>query len=100
MRSLDQDLSPQERDALIERIAQGIIRRGMETPAVLFLEMHKPLSFMASQGLVVTTPLIAPILGFDNVQIAVKLMEDRGNIERLIRRIEELAGERGHGKGA
>lgn len=94
MRSLDQELTPEERDALIERIATGIIRRGMETPAVLFLEMHKPLSFMASQGLVVTAPLIAPILGFDKVQMAGKLMEDRGNIERLIRRIEELASQK------
>ncbi|MGC8666846.1 MAG: hypothetical protein ACP5VE_01850 [Chthonomonadales bacterium] len=99
MRSLDQELTPQERDALIERIATGIVRRGMEVPAVLFLEMHKPLGFIASQGLVVTAPLIAPILGFDNVQMAGKLMEDRGNIERLIRRIEELAAERPSVKG-
>jgi hypothetical protein len=63
----------------------------METPAILFLEMHKPLSFIASQGLVTTSPLIAPFIGIENVQIASQLLADRKNVELLIDRIEELA---------
>jgi hypothetical protein len=37
---------------------------------------------------------IAPIVGFENVRIASKLLERRENVERLIQRIEELAEER------
>jgi hypothetical protein len=88
------ELSDEERDRIIEKVAIGIVRRGMETPAILFLEMHKPVSFLASQSLVVISPFTAPFIGMENVQIASKLMEDRENIERLIRRIEELAVER------
>ncbi|NLH98156.1 MAG: hypothetical protein GX446_01545 [Chthonomonadales bacterium] len=79
---------------MIEKIAMDIHRRGLETPAILFLEMHKPLSFFASQTLIVTTPLIAPIVGFDRVRNAANLLESRDNVELLIRRIEELAAAR------
>ncbi len=87
-------LSPEERDELIESIAQNIHRRGLETPAILFLEMHKPLSFFASQTLIVTSPLIAPIVGFGRVSAASRLLECRDNVELLIRRLEELATSR------
>ncbi len=94
MRSWDSEVTPEERDRLIDKIASGVVKRGLETPAILFLEMHKPLSFIASQGMVVSSPLIAPFVGFDNVQIATRLMENRENVELLIQRIEGLAAER------
>jgi hypothetical protein len=91
MRDWMDDLTPQERDDLIEKIAGGVVKRGMQTPAILFLEMHKPLTFVASQSLVVTSPFIAPFVGMGNVQLAAKLIEKRENIELLIDRIEELS---------
>lgn len=84
-------LTDHERDAMIDKIATNIHRRGLETPAILFLEMHKPLSFFASQTLIVTSPLIAPIVGFDRVTSASRLLESRANVELLIQRLEELA---------
>src|SRR5216683_8117952 len=91
MHNWDTPLTSEERDAIINRIAGGIVRRRMETPAILFLEMHKPLSFIASQSLVATSPFIAPFIGIQNVQTASKLLADRNNVEILISRIEELA---------
>ena len=91
MREWDTPLSPEERDAIINRIARGIVLRRMETPAILFLEVHRPLSFIASQSLVATSPLIAPFIGIENIQIASQLLADRNNVELLIDRIEELA---------
>ena len=88
------DLSDEERDRIVEKVAQGIVKKVMETPAILFLEMHKPVSFFASQSLVVLSPFTAPFIGLENVQIASKLIEKRENVEMLIRRIEELAVER------
>jgi len=85
------ELSDEERDEVIEKVAKTVVKRGMETPAILFLEMHKPVSFFASQSLVVVSPFAGPFIGMDNVQVASKLMEKRENVERLIQRIEELA---------
>ena len=88
------DMPDDERDRVIENVSRSIVKRGMETPAILFLEAHKPLAFFASQGLVVMSPFTAPFIGMDNVQIASKLIEKRENVELLILRIEELAVER------
>ena len=92
MRDWDTPLAPEERDALIEKIAQGVIKRKLEAPAILFLEMHKPFGFIASQGLIVTSPLIAPFTGLENLQVAGVILQERANVERLIRRIEYLSG--------
>src|SRR5438093_760959 len=84
-------LTSEEVEQLTGRIAEEVARRRMEVPAILFLEMHKPLTFLTSQGLVVGAPLIAPFVGLENVQIASRLLQDRRNVEQLIQRIEELA---------
>lgn len=82
-------LSESEREELLEKIANGIVKRGMSVPAVLFLEMHKPLSFLAGQGLIVASPFVAPLVGYENLRAGTRLLADRENIERLIRRIED-----------
>lgn len=89
-----EEIGSDERDRVIDNIAQAVAKRRMETPAILFLEMHKPISFFASQGLIVSSPFVAPIVGLDNVRIAARLFEKRENVEMLIRRIEDLAIER------
>ncbi len=91
----EDELNEEERDAILERIAQGIVRRGMAAPAVLFLELNKPLSFVASQSLIVLTPFLAPFVGIDNVHRYSRLLEKRENVERLIERIEQLEHEKG-----
>ena len=91
----DDELSDEERDAILEKIAQGVVRRGMAAPAVLFLELNKPLSFVASQSLIVLTPFLAPFVGVDNVHRYSRLLEKRENVERLIERIEQLEHEKG-----
>lgn len=94
MPSWEEPISDEERDRVLEKIANQVVGRGLETPAILFLEMHKPLTFMASQGLVVTSPLLAPLIGFERVHTVSRLLEDRNNVERLIRRIEDLTMQR------
>jgi hypothetical protein len=91
----EDELSDEERDATLERIAQGIVRRGMAAPAVLFLELNKPLSFVASQSLIVLTPFLAPFVGLENVHRYSRLLEKRENVELLIERIEQLEHEKG-----
>jgi hypothetical protein len=90
----DVELTPEERDRIVESWAQKVVGRGLETPAILFLEMHKPLSFIASQAVIVGSPLAAPFFGFENIHRFSKILEDRKNVELLIQRIEELAAER------
>ncbi len=84
-------LSPEEREKLIDELAQRIVNRGMETPAIMFLEMHKPVAFLASQTMLVASPVLAPVFGFEGVERYSRLFSTQENVERLIQRIEDLA---------
>jgi hypothetical protein len=77
-------------DSLIERLAQTIVERRLETPALFFFEMNKPLAFLMGQSVLVASPLLAPLFGVDKVQALHALLDDRRNVDRLMDRIEEL----------
>jgi hypothetical protein len=84
----NEKLSPNEENYLIAQFAYEVKRRGLEAPAVFFLESHKPLAGLASAFAVVTTPFSAPFLGIENVQGYGRLMESPGAIDRLLAAIE------------
>lgn len=86
----DAELSDADRDRLIEGLVRKVKRYGLETTAIFFLEMHKPLNYVASQTLLFGSGFLAPLFGPENVQQYSKLLEKRENVELLIRRIEDL----------
>ena len=88
---LTTSLTKEELDSVVEVIAGKIVKRRLEMAAVLILEMHKPLSFVASQAAVVAMPLVGPLLGMENMATLSRLLRDRENVEVLITRIEERA---------
>ena len=65
-----------------ERLARGIVARGLATPAIFALESCKPLSFLGSQLLVFVQP-------FYSAPDWIDVLEDRERVERLICAIEE-----------
>lgn len=87
----DDQLSPEDRDKLIGELASKIVGRRMETPAVLFLEMHKPVTFLASQSLLVASPFLVPLFGAEGVHRFSRLFASAENVDLLIEKIEELA---------
>lgn len=91
---LDEPLTPEEVSNMVDSIARQIVNRKLEVPAVLFLEMHKPLSFIASQATIVAMPFLGPIIGAKRMADLSRLLAEREHIEILINRIEELAAER------
>ena len=92
---MTQESIPVNVDELIEKIAKKVVEIGMEAPAILALESAKPLSFIGSQ---LGRAMIAPwfgIFGWGAMTKAdnyMEVFEDRENVGKLVRRIEELAG--------
>ena len=84
----EKELTEQEKEDLLEKAANEIKRRKMVVPAILFLEMHKPLSYVGSQAAIVFSPFLVPFLGFDNVNNYSRLLAERNAVERLIQRLE------------
>lgn len=76
-------------------LADWIRERGLESPAILFLQANKPLALIGSQALLLLQPVlgfIGPMLGwFENDQILTEyaaLLETPGSIERLVSLLE------------
>lgn len=82
-------LSVRRREELIEGFVRRVNEWGMVVPAILFLEAHKPLSFLASQFLLLSQPTLEPFLG-GVVREYAMLLEDRENVETILSRLEGL----------
>lgn len=78
----------EERDRLLSAAAAAVASRGLQTPAVFALEMHRPFGFLASQGALLFGPLFGPLVGIDRVHRFARLLAEPGAIDDLIARIE------------
>ncbi len=83
-----EDLTDQQAEEMLTALEAKIRKHRMETPAILFLEMNKPLSRIAGNAMIVFTPFLAPFVGTENVHNYSRLLMDRENVEKLICRLE------------
>ncbi len=87
----DEALPAEERDALVARVVCEVTGRGLQTPVLLLLEIHRPAGFLLSQGLIVLGPILAGLVGLDRVQTLSRFLREPNAIDRLIAAIEEEA---------
>ena len=74
--------------ALLERVADAVVKRGMATPATVFLESLGPMNFLGSQALYFLTPIVEWAFQAKEVEQVARLLERRDTIARLIAIIE------------
>jgi hypothetical protein len=77
-----------EDEALLASVAGRVVRMGLATPAVFFLESVKPLSFIGSQALIFFEPFVRAFFDISQYEQFARLMEDRQALERLLVLIE------------
>jgi hypothetical protein len=88
-----EDLTEEEREQLLDKAAHEILKRKMEMPAVMFLEMHKPLANVGAHAMLAFSPFLVPFVGFDNLNNYSRLLAERGNVERLMQKLEKHGDE-------
>jgi acyl-CoA reductase-like NAD-dependent aldehyde dehydrogenase len=84
----ESELSEEETDQLLDKAAAEIRKRKLNVPAILMLEMHKPLAYISANAAVATAPFLVPLFGFNAVNDYSRLLQKRENIEALIKRLE------------
>jgi hypothetical protein len=82
-------VSPFPKDELIERVASRLHVLRLSAPAILFLQMHAPLSFLGSQFLLASQPFVGWLTGDQVLRDLAALLEEPKNVERLIARLEQ-----------
>ncbi|MDG2093707.1 MAG: hypothetical protein P8J89_00355 [Phycisphaerales bacterium] len=80
---------PTERQAEIcDRVCKAVVKRGMTLPALMALEMSRPLNYVASQAIHFFTPIISVILDGPTIEEFATFLEQRGSVEYLCQRLE------------
>jgi len=81
---------PEEEAAVIEKVAQQVVKRGMTVPAIIFFESVKPMNFIGSQAMVFFEPIVQGLFEFKDFTTFRQALEKRTTLEILIQRIEAL----------
>jgi hypothetical protein len=87
------EVTQEEQQRLIEKIAEEVVLRGLSAPAIFLLESAKPFTFLGNQALVFLSPIVKSFLNLRSYDVLTEMLEDRANIERLLREIEKKEGE-------
>jgi hypothetical protein len=82
-------VEPTERQMeLVDIVCKAVVRRGMIVPALMALEMSRPLNFVASQAMHFFRPIVSVILDGPSIGEFATFLEQRGSIEYLCQRLE------------
>lgn len=77
-----------ENEAVLQQTARSISRSGFRLPALLALEIGRPLAFLMGQFLWVAQPTLSLILPRHDIGQIARLLEEPAAVERLIRYLE------------
>lgn len=83
----------EEQKPAVEWFCRQIVKRGLATPGLIGLEMSRPLNYVTAQTLHFFGPGVWAILRQQRYEQYVafsRFLEQRGSVEYLCRRIEEL----------
>jgi hypothetical protein len=73
-----------------DRLCEWVRRKKLETPAALFLEVHRPLMPLAWPAAVLVGPFIAPLFGPDYYE-KIEALRDPAALDRVLARLSARA---------
>ncbi len=88
----EKGLTPRQQE-ILDKIAKKVVLWKMSVPAILFLESVKPLNYVGSQMLVFFEPFVQSLFSWKDYDEFRRMMEERGNVERLLQTIEKFEAE-------
>jgi len=89
-RTLRTEISPEEANEMIEKIARFIVERHLAPAGILFIESVRPLNNIGSQFMYFLLPFAEIIFDSQKYQRFAMMIQNGENVKRLISRIDEL----------
>jgi hypothetical protein len=78
---------------VVDRVCQEIARRRLTTPALIFLEMARPLNYLGAQAMHFFRPIVSAVVDTTGYAVFAALLERRGSVDLMCRRIEHFEAE-------
>jgi hypothetical protein len=75
---------------VIDRVLREVIRRGMTTPASIFLESIRPMTYLGSQAMHFFGPYMTVLVNPQAYRAFSTFLEKRGAVDYLLMRMEAL----------
>jgi hypothetical protein len=79
--------------AVVERVCREVVRRHMTTPAIMFLEMSRPMNFIGAQAMTFFQPIVSALFDSSGYEVFAGFLERRASIDYLVRTIERMEAE-------
>jgi hypothetical protein len=79
---------------VVEKLCVEVTRRGMTAPALLMLEMSRPLNYVSAQFLHFAQPFLSFVANAGEYQAFSEFLEQRGSIEYICRRLSSLESDK------
>ena len=73
-----------EDDALVAKVATMVVRRQLASPAIMVLEVGRPLNFVASQFLAFLGPFATMLLNEQEYRRFTQILEHREGVDVLV----------------
>ena len=81
-----------EQLARIDRLCRAIHQRRLTPPALMFLEMSRPLNYLGAQAMHFFEPVATAVFSRDEYQELARFLERRDAIDVIARRLEAFEG--------
>jgi hypothetical protein len=79
---------PEAEQRIVDRLCQEVARRDLVVPALMFLEMSRPLNYLGAQALHFFQPMLGALVDSDAPKHFASFLERRGAIDALCRTLE------------
>lgn len=91
---------PEAQRVLIDTLCVEVVRRRLTAPALLVLEMSRPLNYVSAQVLHFFEPFLAALTDTEGYQQFAQFLEQRGSIDYICQRLEAVAAQTAKKEGA
>ncbi len=75
---------------VVDRVLREVVRRHMTTPAAIFLESVRPMTYLGSQAMHFFGPFMSVLVEPHAYRAFSDFLEKRGAVDYLVARMEEL----------
>lgn len=76
--------------AVVDRVLHEVIRRRMTTPATIFLESVRPMTYLGSQAMHFFGPFMTVLIEPASYRAFSSFLERRGAVDYLLLRMDEI----------
>jgi|TARA_B100001013_G_scaffold249418_1_gene154831 hypothetical protein len=86
-----EDFDPtEEQKIIVDKVCHEVVKRHMVLPATVLLETFRPLNYIGSQIMNFFQPMVTAVLPGDGYNDFSQFLEQRGSVDYLCRRINEI----------